>query len=148
MLIIKLILCSLVLIVSTFIGITIAQKYNNRVKNLKEIKKALNHFKTKIKFTYEPIREILEELIGTVIGETKEIFKIAYEKMETENAGEAWKNAIEMSNVTIKQEDKEVLKSLGKLLGKTDVEGQLSEIELTDSFLDTQILYHYLYFFT
>ena len=60
---IKLILYGLILAVSSFIGITIAQKYNNRVKNLREMKKALNHFKTKIKFTYEPIPEILEEMI-------------------------------------------------------------------------------------
>ncbi len=32
------------------------------------------------------------------------------------------------------------LKKLGKLLGQTDVEGQISEIELTESFLDMQII--------
>ena len=59
--------------------------------------------------------------------------------MENKNAGEAWNEAIETSNVTIDREDKDILKNLGKLLGKTDIEGQLSEIELTSSFLDTQI---------
>ena len=39
----------------------------------------------------------------------------------------------------LEQEDKDILKNLGKLLGKTDIEGQLSEIELTSSFLDSQI---------
>ena len=38
-----------------------------------------------------------------------------------------------------KQEDKDVLKKLGKLLGQTDVEGQISEIEMTQNFLDIQI---------
>ena len=31
------------------------------------------------------------------------------------------------------------MKKLGKLLGQTDVEGQVSEIEVTENFLDTQI---------
>ena len=136
---IKLVLYGLILAVSSFIGITIAQKYNNRVKNLREMKKALNHFKTKIKFTYEPIPEILEEMIESVTGESKQIFISALEKMENKNAGEAWNEAIEASNVMLEQEDKDILKNLGKLLGKTDIEGQLSEIELTSSFLDSQI---------
>ena len=59
--------------------------------------------------------------------------------MENKNAGEAWNEAIEASNVMLEQEDKDILKNLGKLLGKTDIEGQLSEIELTSSFLDSQI---------
>ena len=136
---IKLVLYGLILAVSSFIGITIAQKYNNRVKNLREMKKALNHFKTKIKFTYEPLPEILEERIESVTGESKQIFISALEKMENKNAGEAWNEAIEASNVMLEQEDKDILKNLGKLLGKTDIEGQLSEIELTSSFLDSQI---------
>ena len=36
-------------------------------------------------------------------------------------------------------DDKDVLKKLGKLLGQTDVEGQISEIEVTENFLDMQI---------
>ena len=36
-------------------------------------------------------------------------------------------------------EDKEVLKGLSKLLGKTDINGQINEIKLVSNFLDTQI---------
>ena len=36
-------------------------------------------------------------------------------------------------------EDLSVLKNFDKLLGKTNVEGQLSEIELLKRFIDTQI---------
>lgn len=37
------------------------------------------------------------------------------------------------------KEDKEVLKMFGKLLGKTDKKGQISEIEITNSFIEKQI---------
>lgn len=55
------------------------------------------------------------------------------------SAGFAWDKAIEESNHNFKKEDKEWLKGLGKLLGKTDVEGQVNEIEIVDQFLDLQI---------
>ena len=32
-----------------------------------------------------------------------------------------------------------IIKNLGRLLGKTDIEGQLNEIKLVNNFLDTQI---------
>ena len=36
-------------------------------------------------------------------------------------------------------EDKDIIKGLGKLLGKTDLDGQVSEIKLVQNFLTTQI---------
>ena len=52
--------------------------------------------------------------------------------MKTQSAGEAWKNALEESKTNLKEEDIKVLKNLSKLLGKTDIDGQLSEIELIE----------------
>ena len=59
--------------------------------------------------------------------------------MNNEPANTAWEKAIEESNNNLKEEDKTILKTLSKLLGQTDVEGQISQIEITDKFLDTQI---------
>lgn len=54
-------------------------------------------------------------------------------------AGEAWDKAIDETILNLNKEDKEVLKYLGKLLGKTDTTGQINEIDLTSSFIDKQI---------
>ena len=54
-------------------------------------------------------------------------------------AKDVWENCIQDADISIKQEDKDILKKLGKLLGQTDVEGQISEIEVTENFLDMQI---------
>lgn len=59
--------------------------------------------------------------------------------MKTQSAGEAWKNALEESKTNLKEEDIKVLKNLSKLLGKTDIDGQLSEIELIEKFIEEQI---------
>lgn len=52
---------------------------------------------------------------------------------------DVWENCIQEADISINQEDKDILKKLGKLLGQTDVEGQVSEIEVTEKFLDMQI---------
>jgi len=54
-------------------------------------------------------------------------------------AKDVWENCIQDADISIKQEDKDILKKLGKLLGQTDIEGQISEIEVIENFLDMQI---------
>ena len=54
-------------------------------------------------------------------------------------AKDVWENCIQDADISIKQEDKNILKRLGKLLGQTDVNGQVSEIEVTEEFLSIQI---------
>ena len=54
-------------------------------------------------------------------------------------ASMAWEQAIDESITNLKDEDKQILKTLSKLLGQTDSEGQISQIEITEKFLDTQI---------
>ena len=39
----------------------------------------------------------------------------------------------------MKKEDIETLKTLSKMLGKTDISGQINQIELVKTFLDNQI---------
>ena len=55
------------------------------------------------------------------------------------SAGEAWNIALRLDELNINEEDVGVLSNLSKLLGKTDLEGQISQIELTSQFLDKQI---------
>ena len=59
--------------------------------------------------------------------------------MATNTANIAWEKAVEESENNLIQEDKYVLKTLSKLLGQTDVEGQISQIEITQKFLETQL---------
>ncbi len=139
MIVIKYLILFLILVASTLIGRSLSKKYVYRLKELEEIKNSFNILKTKIKFTYEPIPELFQELENTKCRNVGNIFKLAKEKMENENISTAWENAIEESVTNLKKEDKEVLKSLGKLLGRTDVEGQMGQIETTESLLENQI---------
>ena len=138
--VIKYIFMILIFVISLLLGNAISMKYKDRVLELRDFKSALNLLKAKIKYTYEPIPEIFLEISNKFEDTIGGIFKNSRQKMRICTAGEAWELALEESGLlNISKEDKKILKGLGKLLGKTNKEGQISEIELTEQFLDRQI---------
>lgn len=136
---IKFLILALLLFITSWLGIILSKKYSNRVKELKQVKTGLNIIENKIKFTYEPIPEIFKEISTKFIGSVSGIFKNSYENMKNIDAGKAWESSIDIANCNLNKEDKDVIKGLGKLLGKTDVDGQISQLNLINNFLDTQI---------
>ena len=93
----------LVFISSTLIGKYIAQHYYYRLKELEDIRTALNILKSKIKFTYEPLPEIFNEIAKNINKNIAQLFENSTKKMENNS------------------------------------EGQISQIEVTENFLDNQI---------
>lgn len=139
MLIFKIIIYAFIFLSSSLIGILISKKYENRVNELKEFKNAINIFKTKIRYTYETIPNIFTEISENVNSNISNVFKFAAQKMDILTAGDAWDIALKMEDLNINKEDRMVLNNLSKLLGKTDLQGQLNSIEMTLDFLDAQI---------
>ena len=115
---IKLLILNLILITSTIIGITFSKKYAYRVKELQEMKNALNIFMTKIKFTYEPIPEIFLEISKNTSKTIANIFEMAKLEMDKTDAQTAWQKAIDESENNFKEEDKKTLKVMAKMLRK------------------------------
>ena len=124
---------------STGIGLVISKSYENRVVELREFKNILNMMKTKIKFTYEPLAEIFKQIANKNETNIEKIFSQMAIQMTYSQTRDTWENCIQEADISINQEDKDILKKLGKLLGQTDVEGQISEIEVTENFLNMQI---------
>lgn len=139
MIVIKFTFLIMILGASSYIGIIISNKYKDRVIELKEVKKGLNIFETKIKYTYEPVPDIFNEISRNLKDNIANIFKVASKEMKNTSAKLAWEKAVEEAKTNMKKEDIEIIKGLGKLLGKTDLEGQVNQIELTNKFLDEQI---------
>lgn len=137
--IIKYFMLILILIFSSLLGKLLSKKYSNRLKELEEMKTALNILKTKIKFTYSPLPEIFEEISEKQKGNIGKIFKKAKENMKNNTADEAWKKAISEEKNNLIDEDRYTIKNLSKMLGQTDIEGQISQIEITEKFLEIQI---------
>lgn len=139
MLIIKMIIYTSIFLTCSIIGILKSRKYVYRVNELREFKNALNIFKSKVNFTYEPIPEIFDQISESSNSNIGGVFRKASYNMNFKSAGEAWNTAVETDILNINAEDKNILKDLGKLLGKTDLKGQVNQIDLTSSFLDNQI---------
>ncbi len=136
---IKGILILFVFLIFVKIGNIYSKKYINRASQLEQMKNLLNIFKVKIKFTCDTIQEIFNQLYEDTPNEIGEIFKKANEYMETYSAKEAWNKSLEEAKTDLTKEDIETLKNLGKILGETDVEGQINQIELTETLLKNQI---------
>lgn len=79
---IKYFMLLLVFIASSFIGRCIAKKYSYRLEELEEMKNILNVFKSKIRFTYEPIPEIFKEIASNAKENIGQIFEKARGKHE------------------------------------------------------------------
>lgn len=143
MYVLKWILLIAVFCTSTTIGTLISKKYSSRVQILKEIKNALNIFEVKINFSCATIPEIFSEISQKIKGSAGKIFADTVEIINNKNAnftaGEAWEKALESNSENLKKEDIESIQPLGRLLGSTDVEGQINQIELVCEFLEQQI---------
>jgi len=137
--ILKYFLLLIILVACSLIGKYLSKKYVLRVTELEEIRNALNMLESKIKFTYEPIPEIFKEIAKNTSQNIGQVFYFAKEKMKTKTANIAWEEAVEESKNNLSKEDKDTLKTLSKLLGQTDVEGQVSQIKITQKFLETQL---------
>ena len=70
-----------------------------------------------------------------------DIFKRASLNMENMSAKDGWEKAIEESQdkLSLNKEDFTAIGTLGKMLGNTDAEGQVSQIELTEKLIEDQI---------
>ena len=100
-----------VFITSALIGKYISQKYKYRLEELEEMKNSLNIFKTKIKFTYEPISKNVN-----TNQNISNLFRKAKEKMQNETATKAWEDATNEFTGNLNNEDKQAIKTLSKLL--------------------------------
>lgn len=139
MFIFKLFLYVLTIATSSTLGVMLSQKYVKRVDELKAFKSALVMLKTKIRYTYAPICEIFTDISKSLKGNVSTLFKNACVQIEEKGATDGFYAAVEMTVLNVTKEDRQVMGTLSKLLGKTDAEGQINEIELVQSFLETQI---------
>ena len=122
MIILKYIFLILVFGCCCLMGVMISKKFKNRVIELKEFKNILNILEAKIKFTYEPLGDIFNEisLMTDEKSGISKVFKEAMQKMKTNDVTASWDEALESSKsfLSLNKEDINIIKGLGKLLRK------------------------------
>lgn len=137
MIIFKNIILLLILVICGYLGIVKSRTFENRVAELNKFQSALVMFKTKIEFTHKPIKNIFEEISKLIYKDNENIF--LYTVKNGNSIGNLWIEGVDKIKKDFTPEDKEVIKMLGKMLGKTDINGQVNEIELTTKLIEKQI---------
>lgn len=144
LLIVKILALLLIVGLSSFIGILIANKYNVRVNELQDIISALELLETRVKYTYDTIADSFSFVADNMKTKAYRIFMITAASLDENknvSAGDVFRDVVteEGTFLDLSKEDTEVLKGLGTSLGQMDLEGQLKNIVLVRELLSKQL---------
>ena len=137
MTILKFMLLIFIAFVTAYIGFLKAADYEVRCLDLKLFQNALIVFKSEIEFTHEPINNIFESISHIIYQDKDNVF--INTNIQNDSLYKSWSKAVDMTRKGFNNEDIKIIKSFGKLLGKTDINGQINEIELTLKLIEKQI---------
>ena len=126
----------LILTATTYMGYKKSMKYKLRPLQIRELQTCFHMIENEISYLESIITEIFTKISESNKSTISGIFSRAAEIINAGNvtgAAKAWEISVtEKAETTcLNDEDIEILKSFGKLLGTTDKEGQLNNIALT-----------------
>lgn len=144
LLIIKILGLLLIVGLSSFIGILIANRYNMRVKELEDLISALELLETRVKYTYDTIVDSFAFVADNMKTKAYRIFMItaaSLDESKNMSAGEVFREVADSEGnfLDLIKDDIEVLKGLGTSLGQMDLEGQIKNIILVKELLAKQL---------
>ncbi|MFW6021906.1 MAG: hypothetical protein ACOCQW_00085 [Halanaerobiaceae bacterium] len=133
---IKMIGSLLILISGSSIGWILANKYLQRIQELKELQLAFNILSSEIAYGRTLLPRALKLTGGTISYPLAGIFENAgseLKKSRTGNFAELWENIIKtyMSKSYLKSEDIDILLNWGCQVGSSDLENQINIINIT-----------------
>jgi len=139
----KLIGSALIIITSGFLGLFLSKECGRRPRELRELQNLLQMFENEISFLSNTIADAFNKLSDYSTSSTRNFFKqtsLNLIKGKCCSAAEAWEAAVKenFEKTSLNKEDKEVLISFGKILGASDIEGQIKNIRLTCTQLKMQ----------
>ncbi len=132
----KLLGCIMVLLSSGFLGYVLSSDCKKRPRQLRELQSMLQMFENQISYLSDVLAEAFGRISGTGSGETGIFFSDTVERLRSGrslSAAQAWEEAVRgnIKKTSLNREDEEILVSFGKLLGGSDLEGQVKNIRLT-----------------
>ncbi len=128
---------SIIVIVScSFLGLILSRDCKRRPAQLRELQSILQMFENQISYLSDVIMEAFERISRIGGSDTCAFFTRTIEilkKNKTISASEAWERAVKqcICRTALNKEDEEILLAFGKMLGNTDLDGQIKNIRLT-----------------
>lgn len=139
MLILKLVIAGLIVAVCTTIGIMKAQKYESREYILREAIMLFKGLKNEISYTLTPIPNAIESVRQNMKTSLKDVMgAVSFELLQHNLSGETVTNEIARL-IELTPYDIQVISNGIISLGKTDVDGQVSVINMTCDTLENQL---------
>jgi stage III sporulation protein AB len=134
--ILKIIGSIIVLFSSGFLGNILSSDCRNRPQQLRELQALLAMLENRITYLSDVLVEAFETIIRTSKSRTTVFFEDTIQKLAANrniNAAEAWEAAVRenIKKTSLNREDEEMLVSFGKILGGSDLDGQVKNIRLT-----------------
>jgi len=131
----KIIGCVIVVISSSFLGYVLSRDCSRRPQELREMQSLLYMLENEISYLSNLLSDAFEKIYKSSKYEVGEFFRCTVQKLENSsiNASQAWEAAVKenIKKTSLNKEDESILISFGKILGSSDMEGQIKNIELT-----------------
>lgn len=120
---------------SAFVGYIFANDCSRRPQELRDIQTMLKMFENEINFLSNVLSEAFYKIYKSSTSKTAFFFKSTIEhlrKDENISAAEAWEKSVfqHIDSTALNHEDKEILISFGRMLGSSDCQGQINNIEM------------------
>lgn len=128
---------SMIVILScTFLGFVLSNDSRRRPQQLRELQSLLQMFENQISYLSDVIAKAFDRISRIGCSVTCIFFSRTVEILKEErsvNASQAWEKAVRenIKKTSLNREDEEVLVAFGKILGSSDLEGQVKNIRLT-----------------
>ncbi|NLV37140.1 MAG: stage III sporulation protein AB [Clostridiaceae bacterium] len=128
---------SIIVIVScSFLGLILSRDCKKRPTQLRELQGILQMFENQITYLSDIIADAFERISKIGGSDTCVFFTRAVEilrKNKAISASEGWSQAVEqcICRTALNKEDEEILMAFGRMLGSTDLDGQIKNIRLT-----------------
>ncbi len=131
--ILKIIGSIIVITASSFIGVFISKDCSKRPLQLKLLQSLIQMLENEIRFLSNYIPDAFKRISESVDNPVTEFFRATIDNLNNDsglNASQAWEMAIS-SNIyktALNREDRDILINFGKMLGNSDIEGQIKNI--------------------
>lgn len=121
---------------SSYLGFIFAGQCAGRPQQLRELQSLLQMLENEISYLSSVLSEAFEKIAGYGSKSIAPIFRDAAENIKSGNgntAADIWEKAVKVNigATALNGEDKQVLLSFGKMLGSSDLEGQIKNIRMT-----------------
>ena len=140
----KYLLLTLIILVSTYIGMLYGSTFKKRLEQLKELENSILILQNEVIYVYTPLPEATKNTSARIKNPLKKFFYKIYrilENNEVDSVFNAFNQAYkeEKENLNLKKDDVEIILDFAKSLGQSSVYGQDKIFSLTIERVKKQI---------